>query len=252
MQRTFTVGAVTIVPPRDDIEATYKIIEESVKAHPEADMLCFGELFLTQDKDDLIDPNKSARYETIVAQINALSATYDTAVSYGTILNEDDKFYICQKVALPDGQTYSYTKIHLGKNEQKTYDAGDKIDTFRYKGFTFGVQICLDTHIAEMSIIQKSKGAEIILAPFNTPYDVGKRLANWAKYIPARAYEYNLCFVCCNLHGGAMIINGYGEVVKESASKDTVELYTISSEKDFNNKINYFAYRKPEVYRNNE
>ena len=69
MQRTFTVGAVSIVPLRDDIEATYKIIEESVKAHPEADMLCFGELFLTQDKDDLIDPNKSARYETIVAQI---------------------------------------------------------------------------------------------------------------------------------------------------------------------------------------
>lgn len=52
--------------------------------------------------------------------------------------------------------------MHLGKNEASKYKAGSCIETFEYRGFTFGIQLCIDTHIPEMTLVQKLKGGEII------------------------------------------------------------------------------------------
>ncbi|MDK2941145.1 MAG: omega-amidase, partial [Acetobacterium sp.] len=142
----------------------------------------------------------------------------------------------------------AYCKVHLGKNERKIFSAGNKIDVFKFKEYTFGIQICLDTHIMDMSIMQKEQGAEIIIAPFKTPYDSQKRAKNWSKYMLARAYECNFCMICSNYYGGIQIVNGNGICVKENLKNNSFLVYTVSQENDFNKKIDYFSYRKPELY----
>ncbi|MGH4139122.1 nitrilase-related carbon-nitrogen hydrolase [Clostridium sp.] len=248
------VGAVSYVPLEEGINYRYRIIEEVVRKNAYMDLICFGELFLNNNLDlynlkkNGFENEKESEVEKVIESIRMLSKKYDLAISFGHILKEDNKFYIVQRVVFPSQEDYIYRKVHLGHNERKIFNPGDTIDVFHYKEYTFGIQICIDTHIQEMSLIQKSMGAEIIIAPFNTPYAPPKRLKNWSKYILTRSYEYNLCFICTNLYGGLQIINGYGNSVKSSIDTDTVESYAISFQKDFNHKLDFLSYRRPSVY----
>ena len=243
------IGAVSKIPTEKDLESVYKIIEESVHEYRHVDLLCFGELFLLNDPKFLDDAQNQDQLERIIYRIHDLAIKYNMAISYGSVIKEDKKLYIGQRIALPNQKEYTYRKVHLGKNERNSYGQGGTIDVFNFKGCTFGVQICIDTHIMEMSIMHKLMGAQIIIAPFNTPYDSQKRLDNWKKYIPARAYECNMCFVCTNYYGGVLMVNGNGLIVKECTNTDSVETYTFSVEKDFNKKIDYFSYRNNELYK---
>ncbi|MDW5300295.1 MAG: nitrilase-related carbon-nitrogen hydrolase [Sedimentibacter sp.] len=248
MKNEIVVGAVSKIPTQDGIESTYQIMETCVKEYSHVDLLCFGELFLLKDPKYLDNIENEEALKKITYQIRNLAIRYNMAISYGCVLKERGKVYISQIVAFPDQSEYIYRKVHLGKNEKIIYNYGDTIDVFNYRGYTFGIQICIDTHIMEMSILQKLMGAEIIIAPFNTPYDCKKRLKNWSKYIPMRAYECNMCFICNNYHGGIQMVNGYGDVVRESIDTNCVEVYTFSKHKDFNENIDYFAYRRSNLY----
>lgn len=249
MNNDIIIGAVSKIPEGKDLEDIYEIIEESVKDYKHVDFLCFGELFLLNNPEYLDNEHNQKYLENIIHNISCLATRYNMAISYGCVIKEGEKLFIGQKIAMPNKKDYTYRKVHLGKNESNIYDPGESIDIFEYKGFTFGVQICIDTHMMEMSIIQKLMGAQIIIAPFNTPYDPKKRLENWKKYIPARAYDCNMCFVCSNYYGGLQIVNGYGDIVEESSNVDIIKTYTFSVEKDFNHKIDYFSYRNDDLYK---
>lgn len=248
MTNEFVVGAISKIPSTNNPLSSFEIITDTIKEYSYVDLLCFGELYLLNDPQ-ILDSKENEVLE-MISGIRELSKKYNVAVSYGCVLKDDGKNYISQRIAFPNSREYIYKKVHLGKNEMEYFYPGDTIDVFDYKGYTFGVQICIDTHIMEMSILQKKLGAQIIIAPFNTPYNTQKRLDNWSKYIPTRAYECNMCYICSNYHGGIQIVNGYGNIVKESISVDSIVTYTISSEKDFNKKLDYFSYRRPVLYEN--
>ncbi|AWW25857.1 nitrilase-related carbon-nitrogen hydrolase [Acetobacterium carbinolicum] len=248
MKKDLKIGVSSLIPSEEDLGYNYEIIANAIKKNPTLDLVCFSELFLCSKMSMINTIEKEEKLIRYTNEIKELAKIYNTAVSYGLIIKKEEQYYIGQRVALPNGVDYLYCKVHLGKNERKIFSAGNKIDVFKFKEYTFGIQICLDTHIMDMSIMQKEQGAEIIIAPFKTPYDSQKRAKNWSKYMLARAYECNFCMICSNYYGGIQIVNGNGICVKENLKNNSFLVYTVSQENDFNKKIDYFSYRKPELY----
>lgn len=158
MSNEIRIGVVSMIPPSNNPDSSFKIIKESIVQYSFVDLLCFGELFLFNNPLLLESIKYSKKIFMITSEIKEFSRKYEVAVSYGYIVKEHAKYYICQRITFPDGTEYTYRKVHLGKNEAKVFHPGDKIDVFNYKGYTFGVQICVDTHIMEMSILQKKLG----------------------------------------------------------------------------------------------
>ncbi len=248
MKKDLKIGVSSFIPSEEDLDYNYDLIADTIRKNPDLDLVCFSELFLCSKMSMINTIEKEEKLIGCTHKIAELAKKYNTAVSYGLIIKEEEHYFIGQKVALPNGTDYLYCKVHLGKNERKIFSSGNKIDVFKFKDYTFGIQICIDTHIMDMSIIQKKNGAEIIIAPFKTPYDAKKRVKNWSKYILARAYECNFRMICSNYYGGIQIVNGNGICVKENLEKNSFLIYTVSQENDFNKKIDYFSYREPEIY----
>lgn len=163
--------------------------------------------------------------------------------------NRTDKgITIRQSLFFPEGNPFYYDKVHLGKNEEIVYIPGEVIDVTNYLDFTCGIQVCIDTHIPEMSIMQKLKGGEIILAPFNTSYGEEKRLSNWQKYLPARAYEYNICILCANTGGGVFAIDGHGQPIGKKDEINGAFQVTLQEKRHLDREFDYMAYRRPRLY----
>lgn len=232
----------------DTLLECYDLIVKALDRAVSIDLLCTGELFLANTLEWYSDDRLWVQLEGVLEDLQALSSEKSTAIVVGYPYKAGELVSIRQTVFFPDALPFHYDKVHLGKNEKKHFVAGNAIEVFNYCGFCFGIQVCIDTHIQDMTLMQKIKGAEIILAPFNTPYEVSKRISNWQKYIPAKAYDYNLCICCSNTSGGIFAVDGYGKVCLESAATSDVQVMTISKSKSFNQKIDYMAYRRPDLY----
>ncbi len=242
------IGVVSGAPSKKNIRKNYDYIVQMTKTQHLCSLISFGELFLISDRDALEDENIWEVLKMTLSDIQALAISTKTAIAVGHPFKFEDKYFICHSVFMPNGEIERYKKVHLGKNEQLYFEAGHEIKVFHYDGFTFGIQLCIDTHVPEMTLSQKLKGVEIILAPFNTPYSTSQRICNWKKYIPARAYEYNVVLLCHNTGGGIFAVNGYGDRLCEDDGIASMDIIEISKEKSFNKKVDYLSYRRPELY----
>jgi predicted amidohydrolase len=90
------------------------------------------------------------------------------------------------------------------------------------KGISFGIAMCIESHIPEISKILCKNGAEVLIFPFATPSVCGNRKEIWNKYLPARAYDNNAYVIATNLYGGMMAITPDGEVITENYIDDTI------------------------------
>lgn len=227
----------------NDINSNLAIIRRCAFSDREADMVLTAECFLCHDTDYYDHEQMKAAHESLAN----LAIELNLAICYGALEKDLDDFYISQYVVFPDQEGYKYRKVHLGKNEKLMCKEGSSIDTFNFRHVTFGVQICIETHINELSIMHRRMGASIILAPFNTPYSISKRMTNWKKYITTRAYDYNLVYACSNRSGGALLVNGKGQIIDEREVVGDSISYTIS-DVDYNQRVDFFSYRKPSLY----
>lgn len=248
MAQRIRIGLVSGTASKTDLDANYALIERKLNSHRTLDLISFGELFLMSDTNQLNEKTFPERLEKVLEKISDLAIQTDTAISIGHPLYGEDKCFIRQSVFMPDGRIEIYDKVHLGRTEKETFSAGNEVTVFEFKDFIIGIQLCIDTHIPEMTLSQKLKGAEIILAPFNTPYKTTKRITNWKKYIPARGYEYNLAVLCHNSAGGIFAVNGFGEILCENDEVQSIEVIELSKVEDYNHKIDYLSYRRSEVY----
>jgi len=248
MEQGLSIVLISGVPSNSDCITNYKHLKELVERHKNADLICTGELYLLRDNAWFGRSKAWQELADVLEEIQLLSSENNIAICVGYPHKTSESITIRQSIFFPEQETFHYDKVHLGKNERDIYEAGNIIEVTRYKGVTIGIQLCIDTHIHEMTLMQKLKGAELILAPFNTPYSVEKRMVNWKKYIPTRGYEYNLCYGCTNTGGGTFVVDGHGKEVCTSSEEQDVKIIMIGSEQ-FNQKVDYMAYRRPEVYK---
>lgn len=165
-------------------------------------------------------------------QILNMAQTYGLTMLVGLAEQaENDKPYIAQLVAHPDGKWDLYRKTHLGSREIAYFSPGQKLPVFRHKKAVFGLLICWDLHLPEAATLLSLKGAEIIFAPHASPMISGnRRRSTWLKYMPARAYDNTVFVASCNLVGdngagrtfcgGTLVIDPKGNVLVESFQKE--------------------------------
>lgn len=236
------LGAVNV---ENTVEAKYKYIEKLMELRNSMDILCFPEMFFISDYKE-ISYDIIKKLESIRLLIKAKVIEWDLAVSYGTVVCENNDFYITQIIALPDGREYEYRKMILGKNERKHFKSGEEICFFDYKGIRFGILLCIETHLPELSYLYKRKGCQIILAPFKMPGTVEKRIEIWKKYIPARSYDYNLIHICNNYYGGVYATDGKGDNI-DIKNDGNINYLDIDFKDAFNNRVEYFDYSRNDL-----
>lgn len=248
MNRSISIAIVSGAPSKENTKRNFDYLVQMIETHKEASLISFGELFLMSDTEALDDDKMWETLEETLDDIRVLSKNKNIAIAVGHPHNADGLRFIRHSIFMPNGKVEIYDKVHLGKNEKHYFKAGKSINVFHYEGFTFGIQLCIDTHIPEMTLSQRLKGVEIILAPFNTPYSILKRISNWKKYIPARAYEYNVVVLCHNTGGGIFAVDGLGENLCENDEVRSIAIVKLSKDKSYNKKVDYLSYRRPEIY----
>jgi len=173
--------------------------------------------------------------------------SFDKNVFLGASVKETDGKYNEYLMINKKGDIYKYKKTHLGFNEKKIYKSGSELVLFNVDGLCFGVAVCIESHMPELTKALCENGAEVIIYPFATPSACGSRKKIWNKYMNARAYDNNAFVIATNLYGGIMAVNPMGDIIIEDYEKETLvidinidEVYElrISEKKNFNKRLN--------------
>lgn len=238
------IAISSIVPDNKNYNYNYNVLMEIVENNKDKDIVCFQELYLYSDYTNINDKIIND-LEIIHKGIRELSIKLNVAVSYGTIVKSFGKIYIGHIVSTPKGEEYVYKKMVLGSREKLVFDCSDKLCLFEYMGFKFGVLLCIETHLPELSYIYRMNGARIMLCPFRMPGDSKRRLEIWEKYIPARSYDYNTVHILNNYYGGIMAVDGKGDIILSDFGKG---VYTIEINRShFNEKLDYHMYSRKDI-----
>ena len=137
-----------------------------------------------------------------------------------------------------------YDKVHLFgfADENKVFDAGNKIVTAEVDGVKFGVAICYDIRFPEFIRKISLREIEILFAPAAWSL---KRLYPRQILTKARAIENQIFVVFANSAGKSEIINPLGETVAEADNDEQI----LTADIDLNfrreviEKMNLFADR---------
>jgi N-carbamoylputrescine amidase len=175
-----------------------------------------------------------------------------------------EKPYLSQLVAGPDGLLGLYRKTHLSPQEKGIYEAGEKIDVFKYGDITFGVQLCYEAHFPEISTVMALKGADMIFIPHASPRGTPEeKIQSWLRHLTSRAFDNGLYVVACNQVGNtregfsfpgvAIALNPAGGVIsKYGGSQEKmllVDLKQSEIEEIREHRMRYFIpNRRPELY----
>ncbi len=209
---------------------------EDVISGNSADIFVFPELALTGQKDNYIGSEEIKSYQE--------------NVFLGAAVKEGNEIFNEYILSSKGGEIYRYRKTHLGEKESDYYVAGNSLSVMKANDVAFGIALCIESHIPEISTVLCEKGAEVLIFPFATPRVCGSRKEIWNKYLPARAYDNNAYVIATNLYGGMMVISPSGEVLIENYADETITIEIDTEEvrkRRAKNKLNYNSRLKPEV-----
>lgn len=227
-------------------------INEGLKE--EVDLILFPEMAMPGYTFEAMDTVINDQ-NTLIHQIESLLENHDTKVIIGGLEKEESKYYLSQYVI---GKTIeTYRKIHIGKKESLYVSPGETMKVFKKNTFSFGIMMCYDTHFPELATQMALNGAQVIFAPSAVPNLPEKRVADWKKYLIARAYDNRVYVIANNLifgerGGGTIAINPFGEVVFESVSLEeglvSLDLKRFEFSKTGMKNRDFKMNRKPEIY----
>jgi N-carbamoylputrescine amidase len=167
-------------------------------------IICFPELSITgyihENPHNIYSLNQSGE---IIERVIRMARTEGLIIIVGMIEMTDGlKPYISQVVASPDGLLGIYRKTHLSPQEKESFGAGEKLDVFKNRDITFGVQLCYEAHFPEISTVMALKGADIIFMPHASPRGTPEeKMQSWLRHLTSRAFDNGLYVVACNQVG---------------------------------------------------
>ncbi|WP_223669411.1 carbon-nitrogen hydrolase family protein [Kangiella shandongensis] len=235
--RCITIGLIQLSSSsviEDNLQQAQELIQASVRDG--AEMVVLPETFALMEKyngqklDFVEQPGdgKVQRWMKKVAQDHQVTVIGGTlAVASGV----KDRPYARCYVYDPQGEVIThYDKIHMfdvAVKDDEVYSesantlAGDKCETFDYKGIKFGLSVCYDLRFPELYRLYQEQNVDVILAPSAFTLQTGK--VHWELLLQARAVE-NLCFVAAanqtGLHdnkrktyGHSMFVGPWGDVL---------------------------------------
>jgi NAD+ synthase len=196
-----------------------------------ADLIVFPEMQLIgYPAEDLIQ--KPALAVLAAAELERMAvATQDggPALLVGT-LHKDASGALYNAVALLDGGRVAALRFkhelpNYGTFDEKRYfRPGPLPDPIAFRGAQIGVPICEDIWFADVAAHLKAKGADFLIVPNGSPYEIDKDEYRATQVIGARIAETSLPIAYLNRVGGqdelvfdgaSFVINGDGSTVHQ-------------------------------------
>lgn len=139
-------------------------------------------------------------------KLAAVTGDGGPAMLVGSILREDDKVY--NIIALLDGgKIADVRRKHDLPNygtfdEKRVFTAGPLPDLVEFKGVKLGIPICEDGWLPQVSGHLAKLGAEILISPNGSPYEIDKDDRRLDQVFAARVRETGLPLIYLNRVGG--------------------------------------------------
>jgi predicted amidohydrolase len=110
--------------------------------------------------------------------------------------------YNCGVLFGPDGRVQGvYTKTHIAAEEKHYFIPGDYLPVFDTDVGKMGIMICYDSLFPEVARVMTLKGADILIAIFNSPMMDIYLNERYAHLASVRAWENKNFVICCNRVG---------------------------------------------------
>ena len=196
--RTITIALGQFLPdgdPERNAATICRMLRDA--AMQGAELMLFPECSLTgysvENAAALALEGTSAPVRAVEAQCRAETVT----ACFGYIERTESGLAITQE--LFDGaQATLYRKTHLGSREQAVFRAGDVFPVAE-KPLKTGMQLCWESHIPEISALERGRGAELLLVPYASAMHGEQCRRHWMVHLPARASDNGLFLAACNL-----------------------------------------------------
>ncbi len=220
------IAIAQINPVVGNISYNLGLVHDAIRRCDAADIVVFPELVTCgYPPEDLILKTSFVEQCMKAAQDFITTTKTNTAYILTTPWMVGDKKYNAA-LFVHDGKILNITLKHNLPNygvfdEKRVFESGDLPNTIHFKGHKIGVLICEDIWFPEGTAQLKAQGAEIILSPNGSPYNLGKRALR-EKIIKERVKETGLPIVYVNqmsgqddlvYDGGSMVFDGVGNKI---------------------------------------
>ncbi|MBS3961102.1 MAG: NAD+ synthase [Sandarakinorhabdus sp.] len=201
------IAAAQLNPAMGDLRANADAMLRARAAVPKADLVVTPELSLIgyPPEDLVLKPALVAAAEEQVARMAAVTADGGPALLVGTI-HRDAAGLHNGHMLLADGQVAGVALKHQLPNygvfdEKRVFAAGPLPEPVGFRGVRLGIPICEDMWTAPVCGHLKERGAELLLVPNGSPYELGKEYQRLV-LARARAAETGLALLYVNRSGG--------------------------------------------------
>ena len=196
---------------QDDIETNFTVIESLIQQSKaqDAELIVFPENFVCFAAGK--QRETAAQFEAIQQRLEQLAHRYQIWIVAGTLpcpfrpdgsIIQDGRVRTVSLCISPERTEARYDKIHLfdvqvgdavgGYQESRFFEPGDEVVIAQTPFGKLGLMVCYDLRFPELSLMLRTKGANILTAPAAFTYTTGK--LNWQLLLQARAMD-SQCFV---------------------------------------------------------
>ncbi|MEY2884093.1 MAG: synthase [Pseudomonadota bacterium] len=207
MSHSLTIALAQLNAVVGGLDANVDAILAARSAAAGADLLVTPELSVVgyPPEDLVLKPALVAAAAARVARLAAATADGGPALLVGAPLAEDGKLY--NAAFLLDGGhivgvTRKYDLPNYGTfDEKRVFDAGPLPGPLAFRGARLGIPICEDIWTPEVTECLTETGADLLIVPNGSPYEVGKDDRRLSLAV-ARVSETGLPLVYLNRVGG--------------------------------------------------
>ncbi|SNT13458.1 NAD+ synthase [Sphingomonas laterariae] len=213
---------------------------------PQADLILFPELQLIgyPPEDLVLKPALIARAHDQLQRMAAATADGGPAMLVGTVIQLEDGLYNAMAL-LDGGAVAAMIRKHELPNygtfdEKRLFQPGPPPEPIHFRGVRIGVPICEDIWFPKVVEQLKAAGAELLLSPNGSPYELDKddlRLT----LVRKRVAETGLPLAYLNRVGGqdelvfdgsSFIVNADGQVAVQLPDWESAETLTVWERQD--------------------
>ena len=206
-----TLLSVAQMNSQNDIEANFIVIESLIQQSnaQAAELIVFPENFVCFAAGK--QRETAAQFESIQQRLEQLAHRYQIWIVAGTLpcpfrpdgsIIQDGRVRTVSLCISPEKTEARYDKIHLfdvqvsdavgGYQESRFFEPGDEVVIAQTPFGKLGLMVCYDLRFPELSLMLRTKGANILTAPAAFTYTTGK--LHWQLLLQARAMD-SQCFV---------------------------------------------------------
>ena len=194
----------------ENAEKMVRLLQEA--ADGGAELALFPEASLTGYTTEAAKERALFTVDIPVYTIRKESERLNIAVCFGYIEQNEQGLFLTQEL-YSRGQSTFYHKTHLGTKEKEVFTEGDTFpliqvprpsheqaaDQEEEQTTCCAIQLCWESHIPEISAVQREHGVELILVPYASGMSGENGLDNWSVHLPARASDQGVFVAACNL-----------------------------------------------------